>query len=378
MKITVFKDERSLARTLAAQIAAMLTGQPDLVFGLPTGRTPVRLYHELGTLYTQRLADFSQATTFNLDEFLGVGPDDPGSYRAFMQTHLFSRVNLSPERIHLLHGSAPDPEGECARYEQEIADAGGIDLQLLGIGTNGHIGFNEPARELAARTHRVTLKESTRRSNAALFGGAAGKVPKEALSMGMATILHARRIVLVATGKSKAHCIEQVVKGPITTKLPASFLQLHLDVELMLDEAAAAALGGSEPPLFPSNRPGAAGDVVAARLGVQRPRPRALVAVEGRGERDLGLVVGGEVVLGGHLLAVEGDGPERRLVGGLAGHRDLAGHRPFFRLLERELEAAARTGPLPGAGPDAGEIRRLRRSLGPALRRRETDRRGDE
>jgi glucosamine-6-phosphate deaminase len=245
LKITVFKDERALARTLAAQIAAMLTGQPDLVFGLPTGRTPVRLYHELGTLYAQRLADFSQATTFNLDEFLGVGPDDPGSYRAFMQTHLFSRVNLSPDRIHLLHGLAPDPEGECARYEQAIADAGGIDLQLLGIGTNGHIGFNEPARELAARTHRVTLKESTRRSNAALFAGAAGKVPREALSMGMATILHARRIVLVATGKSKAHCIEQVVKGPITTKLPASFLQLHLDVELMLDEAAAGSLGGS-------------------------------------------------------------------------------------------------------------------------------------
>ena len=242
MKITVFKDERTLAKTLAAQIAAMLTGQPNLVFGLPTGRTPVRLYHELGTLYAHRLADFSHATTFNLDEFLGVGPGDPGSYRAFMQTHLFSRVNLSPERIHLLHGAAPDPDAECARYEQAITDAGGIDLQLLGIGTKGQVGFNEPAGP-GGVTHRVTLKESTRRSNAALFGGDAGKVPKEALSMGMATILQARQIVLVATGKSKAHCIEQVVKGPITTKLPASFLQLHPDVELMLDEAAAVISG---------------------------------------------------------------------------------------------------------------------------------------
>jgi glucosamine-6-phosphate deaminase len=238
MKVTVFKDERTLAKTLATEIAATLRETPGTVFGLPTGRTPIRLYHELGTLH----ADFSRATTFNLDEFLGIGPDHPGSYRAFMEQHLFSRVNLAPERIHVLNGAAPDPEAECARYEQAIEDAGGIDLQLLGIGTNGHIGFNEPARELAARTHRVTLKASTRRSNAALFGGEAGSVPAEALSMGMGTILHARRIVLIATGKSKARCIDLVVNGAITTKLPASFLQLHPQVELMLDGGAAAAL----------------------------------------------------------------------------------------------------------------------------------------
>ena len=249
LKVTVFKDERTLARTLATQIAATLKDTPDLVLGLPTGRTPVRLYHELGTLYARQQADFSQARTFNLDEFLGIGPDHPGSYRAFMEEHLFSRVNLRPERIHVLHGAAPDPEGECARYEQAIADAGGIGLQLLGIGTNGHIGFNEPARELAARTHRVTLKASTRRSNAALFGGDVSEVPTEALSMGMATILQARRIVLIATGKSKARCVDLVVNGPITTKLPASFLQLHPNVEIMLDEAA----GGSPDGLQPSS-----------------------------------------------------------------------------------------------------------------------------
>jgi glucosamine-6-phosphate deaminase len=238
LKVTVFKDERTLAKTLAAQIAATLTVTPDLVLGLPTGRTPIRLYHELGTLYSRRQADFSRATTFNLDEFLGIGPDHPGSYRAFMDAHLFSRVNLRPERIHVLNGAAPDPDGECARYEQAIADAGGIGLLLLGIGTNGHIGFNEPARELAARTHRVALKASTRRSYAPLFGGDLSEVPREALSMGMATILQTRRIVLIATGKSKARSIALVVGGPITTKLPASFLQLHPNVELLLDEAA--------------------------------------------------------------------------------------------------------------------------------------------
>jgi glucosamine-6-phosphate deaminase len=215
------------------------------VLGLPTGRTPIRLYHELGALYARGEADFSRVTTFNLDEFLGIAPDHPGSYRAFMQTHLFSRVNVPLDRINVLNGVAPDPGAECARYDRAIAEAGGIDLQLLGIGTNGHIGFNEPARELTGATHRVVLKRSTRRSNAALFDGREENVPREALSMGMATILRARQIVLIATGKSKAGCIDRTVNGPITTKLPASFLQLHRDIELVLDEAAAGNLSRS-------------------------------------------------------------------------------------------------------------------------------------
>lgn len=242
MTITLFKDERALAKALALHIASTLAAKPDTVLGLPTGRTPIRLYHELGTLQAHRQADFSRAATFNLDEFLGIGPDHPGSYRTYMEQHLFSRVNLSPDRINVLNGAAPDPERECERYEAAIAAAGGIDLQLLGIGTNGHIGFNEPARELAGRTHRVTLTLSTRRSNAALFGGDPQRVPHEALSMGMATILHARHIILIATGKSKAKCIQKLVHGPITTKLPASFLQVHSNVELMLDEGAASGL----------------------------------------------------------------------------------------------------------------------------------------
>jgi glucosamine-6-phosphate deaminase len=242
MRISVFKDERTLARTLAGQIAQSLAEKPDLVLGLPTGRTPIRLYHELGAMHAKGQVDFARATTFNLDEFLGIPPSHPGSYRSFMQEHLFSRVNLSPERINIPNGAAADPAAECDRYERAIADAGGIDLQLLGIGTNGHIGFNEPARELAATTHRVVLKASTRHSNAGLFGGDESQVPTEALSMGMATIMHARRIVLIATGKSKARCIQRVVHGPITPKLPASFLQMHRHVELMLDESAAGQL----------------------------------------------------------------------------------------------------------------------------------------
>src|SRR4029079_4892417 len=153
---------------------------PALVLGLPTGRTPVRLYHELGARHAHGQVDFSRATTFNLDEFVGIAGDHPGSYRVFMQEHLFSRVNLPAEQIHFLNGAAPDLDAECERYETAIAAAGGIDLQILRIGTNGHIGFNEPSRALDARTHRVTLRASTRRSNASLFDGDPERVPTHA------------------------------------------------------------------------------------------------------------------------------------------------------------------------------------------------------
>ena len=241
-RISVFASERTAARALCQRIEQALSQKPDLVLGLPTGRTPVGLYRELSALAAKGRISFARATTFNLDEFLGIPPTHPGSYRQFMQAHLFDHVDLPPDRIHFLNGAAPDPEEECARYERAIAAAGRIDLQIVGIGTNGHIGFNEPARELQARTHRVRLKPETRRSNAALFGGSLSAVPREALSMGMATILQARAIVLLATGRSKAACIERVLNGPITTDLPASFLQLHPDVDVMVDTAAAEKL----------------------------------------------------------------------------------------------------------------------------------------
>jgi glucosamine-6-phosphate deaminase len=242
VRIRIFSTPRAAARALAAAIAVALRDNPRLVLGLPTGRTPIPLYDELIALYRAGRADFSRATTFNLDEFVGVAATDPSSYRAFMQRHLFDHVNLPRRRIQFLDGAARDLAAACAGYERAIARAGGIDLLILGLGTNGHIGFNEPDIALIARTHRTTLSEATRRANAALFGHRRRAVPREALSMGMATILHARRIVLLATGRAKARRVDRTINGPLTPRTPASFLQLHRDVEVWVDRAAAARL----------------------------------------------------------------------------------------------------------------------------------------
>lgn len=244
MDVRVFATPYETARALAQRIAAALQTKPDLVLGLSTGRSPVDAYAELRRMRARREVDFSRVRTFNLDEFAGLPPEHPGSYRQFMEGHLFDGLNLPPSHIHFLNGAAADLDAECRRYEAEIEAAGGLDLQLLGIGANGHIGFNEPGEELTARTHRVRLHDLTRRDNAALFGGEAGNVPHEALSMGMATILKARAIVLIATGERKAACVQRMVRGPLTTRLPASFLQLHRHVELFLDREAAALLSG--------------------------------------------------------------------------------------------------------------------------------------
>ena len=242
MRVKVYSTAQSAARALAGFIARAIETKPDLVLGLPTGRTPIPFYDELAVLAARRDIDFSRLTTFNLDEFVGVAPGDPGSYRAFMQAHLFDRVNLTPRRIHFLNGRARDAVAECAAYERAIVRAGGIDFQILGLGANGHIGFNEPADALIARTHRTHLTRPTRAANAALFGGEARNVPREALSMGMVTILHAKRIVMVATGREKAKCVAGMVTGPLTTRLPASFLQVHRNVDVLLDVAAAGLL----------------------------------------------------------------------------------------------------------------------------------------
>ncbi|HEY6362786.1 MAG TPA: glucosamine-6-phosphate deaminase, partial [Vicinamibacterales bacterium] len=191
MHIQIFDTPDQVASALARRVADALRENPEVVLGLPTGRTPVAMYAELRRLHAGGRTDFSRAVTFNLDEFAGVEPSHPGSFRRFMEQHLFQAVNLAPGRIHFLNGAAPDLDAECARYEREIEAAGGLDLQILGIGTNGHIGFNEPGNELVSRTHRVTLADTTRRDNAVLFGGDLSRVPREALSMGMGTILKA-------------------------------------------------------------------------------------------------------------------------------------------------------------------------------------------
>ncbi len=242
VELRIFDCAQDASVALARRIAAAIDDRPEIVLGLATGRSPVAAYAELRRMAAAGEVDFSRVTTFNLDEFAGVAATHPGSFRRFMDEHLFDAVAIDRSKMHFLDGVAPDPDAECERYESEIAAAGGVDLQLLGIGANGHIGFNEPGDQLIARTHRVTLHAVTLRDNAALFGGDPRHVPREALSMGMATILRARQLVLIATGERKARCIERSVRGPLTTRLPASFLQTHPHVEIFLDRAAASLL----------------------------------------------------------------------------------------------------------------------------------------
>jgi glucosamine-6-phosphate deaminase len=241
LDVRIFETVEETSRALARRVTDALQRSPDFVLGLPAGRTPVATYAELCRLYSTGEADFSQATAFLLDEFVGIAASHAGSFRRFVTRHLLSAVNLAPGSTHSLDGLA-DPDAECQRYEHSIAWSGGLDLVLLGIGVNGHIGFNEPGDTLTARTHRVSLLESTRAENAGLFGGDMARVPPEALTMGVGTILGADTIAIIATGERKAKPVAGMVNGPLTTRLPASLLQLHRRVEVYLDRPAAAAL----------------------------------------------------------------------------------------------------------------------------------------
>jgi glucosamine-6-phosphate deaminase len=238
--ISLCDDPQDVADLAAQRVASLLHDSPRTVLGLPTGRTPILLYDLLAEQHAAGELDFSQVESFNLDEFVGIGQDHPGSYRSYMQRYLFDRVNLTPGQGHLLDGLAADADAECARFERLIAAAGGIDLMILGLGANGHIGFNEPAESLQARTHRVTLLESSRQANAGFFGGDPAQVPTEAMTMGMGTILKSRRILLLVTGVEKAATVAATIRGAVTTRLPASFLQLHDEVEVICDAGAAS------------------------------------------------------------------------------------------------------------------------------------------
>lgn len=242
VNVRVFASEQEAATACAAHIAAAVRAKPDLVLGLPTGRSPLNVYRELVALHARGELELSRATTFNLDEFLGLAPEDPGSFRSYMERHFFEHVNLVPERIHFLDGSAPDAEEECARYDAAITGAGGLELLMLGIGPNGHVAFNEPGEGLVARSHRALLSRETRQSQAPLFGDEASRVPMAALTLGMAAILQARQVLMLAFGASKAAAVTAMLHGPITPRCPASFLQLHPDVRLWLDPAAASGL----------------------------------------------------------------------------------------------------------------------------------------
>jgi glucosamine-6-phosphate deaminase len=239
VRCQAYPGEEALAAALGRLVLDTIRRLPGVVLGLPTGRTPLGLYAELVRLTALEEADWSEVRTFNLDEFVGLSARDPGSYRAFMHDRLFRHVNIAPGHIGFLDGTAPDLTAECERYERAIAAAGGLDLLVLGIGANGHIGFNEPADALAARTHLVTLDAPTRAANALWFGGDLSRVPRQALTMGMATILRARAIVLIATGEAKAEAVRAMLYGGVTTAVPASFLQLHPQVSVMLDQSLA-------------------------------------------------------------------------------------------------------------------------------------------
>ncbi len=239
MNIRVYHSAGEAARAAASVVANQLDHQPASVLGLPTGRTSLGIYDELARLHTEGRVDFSRAHTFNVDEFVGLASNDRRSFCAFMETHLFSRINLPKRHIHFLNGRATDLAAACDLFEDELTDAGGMDLLLLGIGANGHIGFNEPSAALHARSHAAKLTLETRRANADLFGGRVTAVPREALTMGVGTMLEARAIVLVATGKAKARAVESMFTQRITTARPASLLQLHKKVDVILDLAAA-------------------------------------------------------------------------------------------------------------------------------------------
>lgn len=239
-KLSIVPDPVAAARLAADRIELLIQSRPDAVLLLPTGRTPLPLYGELVRRYRAGRIDFGQMRTFNLDEWVGVRPDEPGSYAGFMRAHLFSQVNLRPENCHLPNGMAPDLAAECERYEQLIRAAGGIDLAILGIGQNGHIGFNEPGTPFETRTHVALVTPETRAANRWSFPD--GRVPETALTVGIATILDARAILLLATGEKKQEILERALLGPIDPQVPASALRLHPRVEVVADRLAAGRL----------------------------------------------------------------------------------------------------------------------------------------
>lgn len=232
MKIIKAKSYQDLSRKAANLISAQVILKPECVLGLATGSTPIGTYRQLVEWYQKDDIDFSRVTTFNLDEYVGLSPENPQSYHAFMRRNLFDHVNLAPERCHVPDGCATDLARACREYDAAIAEKGGIDLQLLGIGGNGHIAFNEPGEAFEKDTHIVALKESTIRANQRFFASA-DQVPRQAITMGIRLIMQARKILLIAEGTAKKRALEQALFGPISAQVPASILQLHPDLTVI-------------------------------------------------------------------------------------------------------------------------------------------------
>ena len=241
MNIQVFSDAAQLNAAAARVIAGELRRHPRTVLGLATGGTPIGIYNELIGLYNQGEVSFAQATSFNLDEYIHLPANHPESYRTYMRERLLRHIDLPQQRAHIPDGNAADALQECERYERLLAECGGIDVQLLGLGHNGHIGFNEPGEQLDSRTHVAALKPETRAANARFFGSP-DDVPSHAITMGLGHIMKAKLALLVATGDDKAGIVAQALTGPVTPNCPASLLQLHPNVLVLLDQAAAGSL----------------------------------------------------------------------------------------------------------------------------------------
>ena len=241
MRIVIEKSADDVSQFAAARIAQLIRHNPACVLGLATGSTPLGTYQELIRLHREEELDFSKITTFNLDEYVGLSPDHPQSYRYFMQSSLFDHVNVRPEATHVPDGLARDLNAHCLHYEADIRAKGGIDLQLLGVGTDGHIAFNEPSSSLASRTRLKSLTSETVRDNARFFENES-EVPRLALTMGVGTILESRQCLLLETGVNKAEAVQATIEGPVTAQITASALQLHADTILVIDEAAASRL----------------------------------------------------------------------------------------------------------------------------------------
>jgi glucosamine-6-phosphate deaminase len=245
MEVIMQPTDQAAAALVARIIVRELRARPHLVLGLATGKTMERVYAHLVRLHREEGLDFSLCRTFNLDEYVGVPPTDPNSYRFYMNHHLFRHVNIDPRNTHVPNGLAENLDAECLRYENVIQQCGGIDLQLLGIGRAGHIGFNEPLSALRSRTRVKALTPTTIRQNAPFFGGE-DKMPRRAITMGVGTIMEARRCLLLATGETKAGVLAQAVEGPITSMVSATALQLHPRCTVVADEEAGAKLKEQE------------------------------------------------------------------------------------------------------------------------------------
>lgn len=237
MRVIVCSSYDEMSQKGAKLIESQIILKPDCVLGLATGSTPIGLYKELINKYRSGDIDFSQVTTFNLDEYYPISKNNVQSYDYFMHKNLFDSINIKPKNINIPNGEAKDADEECERYEKLIEEKGGIDLQLLGIGINGHIGFNEPDLNLNTLTHKTSLSESTIKANSRFFNSIED-VPSMALTMGIATILKSRKIVLLANGKAKHNAVKELMNEDINTSLPATMLKVHPDVVLLCDKEA--------------------------------------------------------------------------------------------------------------------------------------------